>query len=64
MSEGAFILATVGGVYSDGASLIFDGQTEETQKHYKRLSTYRTTVGARVLVARVGGSCVILGSLY
>ena len=28
-------LATVGAKYTDGLSLIFDGQTQETAKHYK-----------------------------
>ena len=28
-------LATIGALYSDGVSLIFDGEEEATEKHYK-----------------------------
>lgn len=62
--ESDLFLATVG-TYSSGsgATLIFDGQSQATTKRYKRLSTYTPTAGARVLVAKIGGSYVILGAV-
>lgn len=58
------LLAKVGNYISGvGATLIFDGQTAATTKRYKRLSTYTPSSGARVLVAKIGGSYVILGAV-
>lgn len=58
-------LATVAGVYSDGLSLIPDDQTEATQKHYKFLgSAYPSpAVGDRVVVMKMSGTYVVVGSL-
>lgn len=58
-------LATVAGVYPDGLSLIPDDQTEPTQKHYKFLgSAYPSpAVGDRVVVMKMSGTYVVVGSL-
>lgn len=52
-------LATVGTVYSDGIALIFDGETTETTKHYKRNLSISFTAGQRVKVCKVGGSYIV-----
>lgn len=52
-------LATVGTVYSDGLTLIFDGQTEETLKHYKCNTSVAFQAGDRVKVARISGSYIV-----
>ena len=60
----SLMLAKVGSYTSGaGTTLIFDGQTAATTKRFKRLSTYTPTAGARVLVAKIGGSYVILGAV-
>lgn len=60
----ALLLAKVGTYTSGaGATLIFDGQTAATTKQYKHLSPYTPEAGARVLVAKIGGSYVILGAV-
>ena len=52
-------LATVGAVYDDGLSLILEGQTEATTKHYKCNTSIKFTAGDRVKVARISGSYVV-----
>ena len=61
--KGELLLATVGAKDSGGTTLIFDGLTSATTKKYKRLNTYTPTAGARVLVAKINGSYVILGAV-
>jgi len=56
-------LATIGTVSSSGVTLIFDGQTTETAKSYKRLASYSPSAGQRVLVAKLSGSYVVLGRI-
>lgn len=59
-------LATVAGVYEDGLALIPDAQAAATQKHYKYLaSAYPApAVGDRVVVMKMSGTYVVMGSLY
>lgn len=52
-------LATVGAVYEDGLSLILDGQTTATTKHYKCNTSATFKAGDRVKVARLSGSYVV-----
>ena len=52
-------LATVGGVYSDGLTLIFDGQTQSTAKRYKRNTAVTFTPGQRVKVAKISGTYIV-----
>ena len=58
-------LATVAGVYEDGLALIPDAQAAATQKHYKYLaSAYPApAVGDRVVVMKMSGTYVVMGSL-
>lgn len=52
-------LATVGAVYDDGLSLILEGQTEATTKHYKCNTSIKFAAGNRVKVARISGSYIV-----
>lgn len=52
-------IATVGAVYEDGLSLIFDGQETATEKHYKCNTSVTFKAGDRVKVARISGSYVV-----
>lgn len=54
-----FDFATVAGVYSDGLSLIFPGQTEPTTKHYKRNARLTFKVGDRVKVFYTSGTYIV-----
>ncbi|HMM32270.1 MAG TPA: hypothetical protein PKB13_10890 [Clostridia bacterium] len=51
--------ATIGTVYADGVSLIFDGETEPSVKHYKvnRMAVFRA--GDRVRIAADSGTYVV-----
>ena len=53
-----FAFATVGEVYSDGVSLIFDGETEASDKHYKVNTSIVFHAGDRVKIARDAGTYV------
>lgn len=52
-------LATVGAVYDDGLSLVLEGQTEATTKHYRCNTSVKFAAGDRVKVARISGSYVV-----
>lgn len=52
-------LATVGAVYSDGISLIFDGDSEPTAKHYKCNTALSFTAGQRVKIVKISGTYVV-----
>lgn len=61
---GQLLTATVGNYNSStGTTLIFPGQTEASQKRYKRLYNVSLSAGQRVLVASVSGTYVILGAI-
>lgn len=51
--------ATVGNVYPDGVSLIFDGETTATQKHYLCNTSARIIPGDRVKVSSVDGTYIV-----
>lgn len=62
-----FKLATISAVYSDGVSLIFDGQTEPTAKHYKVNTSVYFQPGNRVKVTKDSGTYIVeyvVGSTY
>ena len=62
--EGKLLLATVYSVDSGGLRLLLDGQTEPTQKRYKKLSTYGAPLaGDRVVCMKMSGTYVVLGSI-
>ena len=52
-------LATVGAKYADGLSLIFDGQTAATAKHYKCNTNVTFKAGDRVKICRISGTYVV-----
>lgn len=61
---GQLFVATVGSYSSStGTTLIFPGQTEASQKRYKRLSNVSLSAGQKVLVAKLSGTYVILGRI-
>lgn len=51
--------ATVGNVYPDGVSLIFDGETTETQKRYLCNTSILFTSGDRVKVLAIDGTYIV-----
>lgn len=63
-SVSTLILATVGSVSSSGITLRFSGQSEASEKKYKRLMTGQTLyAGDRVLVVKLSGTYVVLGKI-
>lgn len=52
-------LATIGAVYSDGVTLIFDGQTTATAKRYKSNKAVTFTAGQRVKVVKIAGTYLV-----
>ena len=59
MIEQTDMLATVGAVYEDGLTLIFDGQTEASQKHYKRNTAVTFSAGQRVKIIKMSGTYIV-----
>ena len=51
--------ATVGALYEDGVSLIFDGETEPTQKHYLCNSAVYFSPGDRVRIVSDSGTYIV-----
>ena len=51
--------ATVGAVYDDGLSLIFDGQENATEKHYKCNTSVAFKAGDRVKIMQDSGTYVV-----
>lgn len=54
-----FNFATVGGVYDDGLSLIFDGSDTPSEKHYKCNASVKFTAGDRVKILADSGTYVV-----
>lgn len=53
------LFAKVAGRYTDGVSLLFPGETEPTQKHYKCNAAAGIKVGDTVKLTRASGTYVI-----
>lgn len=53
------LLATISAIYDDGIGLIFDGQTEPSQKHYRCNTSAVFSVGQRVKLVKVSGTYVV-----
>ena len=51
--------ATIGTIYSDGVTLIFDGQTVESQKRYKVNASAYFSKGDRVRIIKDSGTYVV-----
>lgn len=59
-----FLIASVSGIDSEGASLSINGGLETLQKKYSYLQTGRSlAVGDRVLAAKVFGTYVVIGKI-
>ena len=52
-------LATVQNVYSDGITLIFDGETIASTKRYKRNASVTFSTGDRVKVCAISGTYLV-----
>ena len=52
--------ATVGSVYADGLSLIFDGTATESVKHYKCNTFFKFKTGDRVHILKDSGTYVVV----
>jgi len=51
--------ATVGAVYDDGLSLIFDGTSESTAKHYRCNASIKFAAGDRVRILADSGTYIV-----
>ncbi len=51
--------ATIGEIYDDGVSLIFDGEEEPSEKHYKTNSAITFNAGDRVRIFSDSGTYVV-----
>ena len=60
VSAAAIALATVAETYDDGLTLIPDGQTDPTEKHYKCSTAVDFFAGQRVAVAELAGSKIVM----
>lgn len=59
-----FLIASVSGIDSEGASLSINGGLETLQKKYSYLQTGNSlAVGDRVLAAKVSGTYVVIGKI-
>ena len=56
---GEVALATVAAVYTDGVTLIFDGETEPTTKRYLASRSCVMMAGDRVKVCKIAGTYVV-----
>lgn len=59
MTEPEVRFATVGAVYDDGVTLIFDGQEAATEKHYKCNTAILFHAGDRVKIVSDSGTYVV-----
>lgn len=53
------VFATVANVYTDGISLIFDGLTTESQKHYKYNKAINFQSNQRVKLFKYAGTYIV-----
>lgn len=58
--ETGYQMATVATVESDGVTLIFDGETAPSEKHYKVNAGAQLSAGQRVLLQSISGTYVVL----
>lgn len=59
-----FAIGRIDPAYSSGnPRIIFDGETTVSTKRYTKLNSYTCQPNDRVLLARVSGTYVVLGSL-
>ena len=58
-----FRMGEVTGLSNGRPVIKFYGESENSKKMYKYLSSYTPAAGDRVLVVSVGGTCVIIGKV-
>lgn len=58
----AFRLAAVKTITADGVTVQFEGEDEASSKEYKVMQDYKPTVNDRVLVIKISGTSIVLGS--
>ena len=58
-----FYLATVAGVSSTGAQLLFAGESSATSKYYKCLNSANVSTGDRVVVMKQSGTYIVIGKI-
>lgn len=67
VKEGAkdksFAFGVIDAVYSNGCTVIFDGETASSPKQYTSIKTFSPAAEQRVMLAKVQGSWVILGPI-
>ena len=64
MQAAEFLLGTVSDVSGDGVKILFDGQTEATEKRYKQINTgVQLAEDDRIVVMKISGSYVVLGRI-
>lgn len=51
--------AKIGAVYTDGVSLIFDGETKATKKHYLCNTSMTFKAGDRVKILAASGTYIV-----
>ncbi len=56
---GEVTLATVAAVYTDGVTLIFDGETEPTTKRYLASRSCVMVAGDRVKACKIAGTYIV-----
>lgn len=59
MNEDQLNFATVAGVFADGLTLIFDGEEEASEKHYKCNTSIKFSAGDRVRIMKDSGTYVV-----
>ena len=64
MQAAEFLIGTVSDVSSDGVKILFDGQTEATEKRYKQINTgVQLAEDDRIVVMKISGSYVVMGKI-
>lgn len=60
----SFLMGKIDPNYTSGnPKIVFDGETSASTKRYQYLKNYTPAANDRVLIAKVGGSCVVLGKI-
>ena len=59
-TEREYRIATVATVEADGLTLLFDGEEQASEKHYRANTTAQFAAGQRVVVQRISGSYVVM----
>lgn len=64
LGDAGFYIGTAADVSSSGVKILFDGQSEATEKRYKQINTGAALqAGDRIAVMKISGSYVVLGRI-